>query len=422
MEAEPGSRNFGTVYFPISLVVLVVLMNAGFIQPWEGGVGMLILGWGDGLAALVGFHAKGGVFKIFGSTKSLRGSLAMLLASFVVALVFLALFQPDIGVVALVTRALAVAIFATLVELMTPFGLDNLSVPLLTVLFVHLVLVRSATPDALVLAFLLAFALNAIVAFLAFRARAVSPSGAIAGVGVGTALMASGGLPAYSLLMAFFLSSTIIGRFTRKRRPDSGIEEKGDRRDSFQVLANCGTATASLVLFHVLDSPALLVAFAAGFAAANADTWASEIGILNAKPPRHVFSWKPIPAGTSGGVSPLGTLAAVFGSAFIAVVFTIGFGPVLHLTSGWTALAGVGALVLVGGIAGSLVDSALGAGLQAQYRCSQSGKVTERPKSGGVDNSLIRGVRWINNDAVNFLAASSAACATGLLFAWLQGR
>jgi uncharacterized protein (TIGR00297 family) len=419
MEAEPGSRNFGTVYFPISLVVLVLLVNAKIIEPWEGGVGMLIMGWGDGLAALVGVRAKGGVFQIFGSTKSLRGSLAMLAASFVVALVFLSFFQEELEPMSLLARAAAIASFATLVELLTPFGLDNLTVPMLTALFVHVVIVRPDSPDTLVYAFLGAFVLNVIVASAALGVRAVAPSGAIAGVAVGTALLAVGGMPAYSLLMAFFLSSTVIGRITRRGRPDSGIEEKGDRRDSFQVLANCGTATASLVLYPVLGSPGFLVAFAAGFAAANADTWASEIGILNSKPPRHVFSWKEIPAGTSGGVSPLGTIAAVFGSALIALVFLYGFGPSFNPLNG--SLTRVGVLVLVGGITGSLVDSALGAGLQAQYRCSQSGKTTERPKTAGVANPLIRGVRWMNNDAVNFLAASTAACATGLLFSLLQG-
>jgi uncharacterized protein (TIGR00297 family) len=207
----------------------------------------------------------------------------------------------------------------------------------------------------------------------------------------------------------------VIGRITRRGRPDSGIEEKGDRRDSAQVLANCGAATASLVLYPVLGSPGLLVAFAAGFAAANADTWASEIGILNTKPPRHVFTWQEIPAGTSGGVSPVGTLAAVGGAVFIAAVFLVGFNAALA-PSPTIAL-----LVVGGGIFGSLVDSALGAGVQAQFRCAQSGRTTERPKTAGVENALVRGVRFMNNDAVNFVAAATAAVATGLLFVALQG-
>lgn len=415
MEAEPGSRNFGTVYFPISLVVLVLAVNAKLIEPWEGGVGMLIMGWGDGLAALVGVRARGGVFHIFGSTKSVNGSVAMLGASFVVALAFLAFFQPEVSALSLLARAAAIACFATLVELLTPLGLDNLTVPLLTTLFVHVVLVRPAHPDALAFAFLGALGFNLLVAGAALRARAVAPSGAIAGTAVGSALLAVGGMPAYSLLMAFFLSSTVIGRLTRRGRPDSGIEEKGDRRDSFQVLANCGTATASLVLYPLFGTPGFLVAFAAGFAAANADTWASEIGILNSTPPRHLFTWKEIPAGTSGGVSPLGTLAAVLGSTLISVLFVMVFARALP-----GSLTSIGALVLVGGVTGSLVDSALGAGLQAQYRCSQSGRTTERPKTAGVDNTLIRGFRLMNNDAVNFLAASTAAGATGLVFTLLQ--
>jgi uncharacterized protein (TIGR00297 family) len=420
MEAEPGSRNYGTVYFPVTLVVLVSLVNAGVIQPWEGGLGVLVMGWGDGLAAVIGSRARGGVFQVFGSTKSLLGSATMLVASFVVALVFLRLFLPETGLASLVLRAAGVAVFATLVELMTPFGVDNLTVPLLTTLYLHLAVVRAPDPDGLALALLGGFALNAVVAVAALRARAVKSSGAVAGVAVGTALLAAGGPAAYSLLMAFFLSSTIIGRFTRRRRPDSGIEEKGDRRDSFQVIANCGAATLSLVLYAALGTPAFLVAFAAGFAEANADTWASEIGILNARPPRHLFSWQPLPAGTSGGVSPLGTAAAVLGSALIALVFVSVFGSALRPGGSWAGVLEVSTLVLGGGILGSLVDSALGAGVQAQYRCSETGRVTERPHTGGVPNPLIKGIRWINNDAVNFLAASTAAGVAGVTFAWLH--
>lgn len=422
MEAEPGSTNFGTVYFPISLVCLVLAVNAGIIQPWEGGVGILIMGWGDGLAAVVGVTAKRGTFRVFGvagSGKSVRGSVTMLVASFVVAAVFLALFQPEVALPSLVLRAAAVAAFATLVELMTPFGLDNLSVPLLTTLFVHLVLVRPGLSDGQVVAFLEGLAVNLVVAGSALKARAVAPSGAIAGTAVGTALLATGGAPAYALLMTFFLSSTVIGRITRRGRPDSGIEEKGDRRDAAQVLANCGAATAGLLLHAAFGSPAFLVVFAAGFAAANADTWASEIGILNARPPRHVFTWKEIPAGTSGGVSPLGTAAALLGAVVIALVFARGFGAALRGLPVAGGLTGLVALVAAAGVIGSLVDSALGAGLQAQYRAAHGGRITERPRTGDVDNTLVRGVRWMNNDAVNFLASTASAAAAGLLFSRL---
>jgi uncharacterized membrane protein len=104
----------------------------------------------------------------------------------------------------------------------------------------------------------------------------------------------------------------------------------------------------------------------------------------------------------------------------IAVVFVSGFGGVLRPGTGGGDLLGVSLLVLLGGILGSLVDSALGAGVQAQYRCSETGRVTERPHTRGVPNPLIKGVRWINNDAVNFLAASTAAGVAGALFAWWQ--
>jgi phytol kinase len=142
MEEAGGGNKWGTVYFPISLLCLTLLCFSGAMPLYVGGISMLVLGYGDGLAALVGERAPSlAVLRIFGGRKSLSGSLAMLTASTVVAAVFLAVFHPAAGSAAFVMGAApAIAAVATVTEVLTPFGLDNLSVPFVTAAFVNWVI------------------------------------------------------------------------------------------------------------------------------------------------------------------------------------------------------------------------------------------------------------------------------------------
>jgi len=131
MDRDADRRNWGTVYFPISLLVLVNLCWRHIMPIWVGAVAALVLGWGDGLAALVGDRVRGRGIPIWGGRKTLAGSAAMLGASFVVTLVLTLLFNPRFGAFfPAVGVSLAVAACATLVEALTPFGIDNITVPL----------------------------------------------------------------------------------------------------------------------------------------------------------------------------------------------------------------------------------------------------------------------------------------------------
>jgi phytol kinase len=131
MDEGADRHNLGTVYFPISLLVLVSLCWRGLVPIWVGGVAVLVLGWGDGLAALVGEGNGAPGVRIWGGRKSAAGTLCMFAASFVVTLVFTMIFNaryggllPAIGVSTVIATA------ATVVELFTPLGIDNITIPL----------------------------------------------------------------------------------------------------------------------------------------------------------------------------------------------------------------------------------------------------------------------------------------------------
>ncbi|NJK88323.1 MAG: DUF92 domain-containing protein [Myxococcales bacterium] len=166
-----------------------------------------------------------------------------------------------------------------------------------------------------------------------------------------------------------------------------------------------------LDLHAVAPHPDLFWGFLGAFAAAAADTWATEVGTLVRAPTRSIWTGKRMLPGESGGVSLPGTAAAVVGAFTIFLPLVVA--PAVFVDRG---VAGPMFAVVLGGVAASLVDSVLGATVQALYRDPAGGVSTERPTDRGKPNELVRGWRWMNNDMVNFACtAAGAAFAVGLL-------
>jgi uncharacterized protein (TIGR00297 family) len=159
---------------------------------------------------------------------------------------------------------------------------------------------------------LIGFLLGMLIAFLAWRMRALSASGAAAAALVGGLIFGLGGIAWAMLLLAFFISSSGLSKaFARRKAGVSEKFSKGNRRDWGQVLANGGLG-ALLVIIHAAF-PAQSwpwLAYAGAMAAVNADTWATELGVLNRDKPRLITTGREVEPGTSGGVSVVGTAAA----------------------------------------------------------------------------------------------------------------
>lgn len=241
----------------------------------------------------------------------------------------------------------------------------------------------------------LALAFAAIVAALAYRARALSLGGAVAAFAVGAAIFGRGGWPAAAVLFAFFLPSTFLSRFgaTRKRAMTG---ERTGARSAWQVLANGGVA-ALCTLGGVHAATPLAAAFAGAFAAASADTWGTEIGMLSRTPPVSILTLRPLAPGRSGGVTLLGIAASCAGALVVAIV---------------AALTGIAPLwsVALGGVAGAVADSVLGASLQAVRWCPACACECETVHHDcGTQTTLRRGAGWLENDGVNFAATLCGA-------------
>ncbi|MGM0674138.1 MAG: DUF92 domain-containing protein [Spirochaetota bacterium] len=263
---------------------------------------------------------------------------------------------------------------------------------------------------------LIAVLLNAAAAVGAHRRRAVTPTGAVAGFVVGAGILAFGGWTSWVLLMTFFGSSTVLSRVKSSSKDAvSKLHEKGSRRDHVQVLANAGVGLVMSAAYAATGMPMFLVAVAVSFAAANADTWASEIGVLSASAPVSILGAGRLPRGTSGGVSLLGFAASAIGSGLIALVFSLFYG----FTAGWGAgVLLIFAVITAGGFLGSLIDSILGAAVQAQYTDSATGAPTERRHSPHAEapNTLRRGFASVTNDAVNAISCLLSTAAGASLY------
>ncbi len=118
-------------------------------------------------------------------------------------------------------------------------------------------------------------------------------------------------------------------------------------------------------------------------------------------------------------VVALGAAAAValFAWRFRALSWS---GIVAGALPGRWLVAGGGAVAAVGlaGWLGSLLDSLLGAGLQAVYRCPACGRWPQVARHEGCSVRAVRvsGVPKLDNDMVNWLATGAGAAA-GLVLA-----
>jgi uncharacterized protein (TIGR00297 family) len=263
----------------------------------------------------------------------------------------------------------------------------------------------------------LGFLLGAAIGALAWRAGSLSPSGAIAATLVGGLIFGLGGLPWAALLLAFFISSSLLSRMFRKWKEDLTEKfSKGSRRDWEQVLANGGLGALLAVAYALAGNPEwIFVAFAGAMAAVNADTWATELGVLSRRLPRLITTGQVVEKGTSGAISGIGNLAVLGGAGLIGIA--------AGLVSPGNSFFGLAIVTLLGGMAGALSDSLLGASLQAIFFCPSCQKQTERhPHHTCQSQTLyLRGWRWMNNELVNFVCSMvGAGVAAGLWLVFFQ--
>ena len=240
------------------------------------------------------------------------------------------------------------------------------------------------------------------------------------------------------MLLTFFLTSLALSRIGRRRKRALEDIGKGGPRDAVQVLANGGIATCCALVYGYGGDVRWLAAFVGAYAAATADTWATEIGTLVRARPRSILTLRPVATGLSGGVTLAGTLASAAGAVCIAFAylwfgaFAVANGHIpmpawcwhgpceIRGAAGFVVFViGAGALApfVLAGLGGSLADSLLGATAQELRRCEACGRLCETdPHACGAPTVLVRGVRGFSNDAVNLAATAAGALIAALTY------
>lgn len=228
------------------------------------------------------------------------------------------------------------------------------------------------------------------------------------------------------LLILFLVVNSVFTRLGYvKKALNEAAEPKGGRRTWTSVVSNglVGTVFAG---FHIaMPSPVFYVGFLAAIAASSADTAATEIGLLSRVRPFMITTFKRVEPGVSGGVTPLGFVGALVGALTIALVAYLivvlshlGFTPsAVYAASKASSAPLYLVAVVVGGFVGAISDSVLGATVQARYKCSKCGRITEKPTHCSGPSTLSSGLDAIDNDVVNILATVLGSASGVLVFA-----
>lgn len=224
----------------------------------------------------------------------------------------------------------------------------------------------------------------------------LTTGGALAAAVVGTAVVGGGGVGGLALLGTFFVSGSLL----------SQRGAAGSRRRGAQVLANGWTAALGGLLVAAGSPAAGWGVLAGGLAAAQADTWATELGRRSRYPPRMITTGQPVAAGTSGAISLLGTLG---GSAGAGITAALAGALAVPVPAPWIAAAGV---------AGMLADSLLGATVQARFVCATCGHTVEVPRHCDAVATRMGGLGWMTNDAVNVIGTGAGAAIATLAAGW----
>lgn len=218
-----------------------------------------------------------------------------------------------------------------------------------------------------------------------WRAGKLTAGAVWVGGALGLLIYLGSGFAGLALLALFFgLGTAASGwRVADKRRLGLAEENRG-RRTAGQVVANAGVAGLLGLLAWQWPpaAPLARLMLAGSFAAATADTLASELGNVYGRRYYNILTLRPDTRGLNGVVSLEGTALGLLGTAALAAVYCAG--------AGWGPAFGG---LLVAGTAGNLADSVLGATLER------------------------RGL--LGNNAVNFLNTLTGTLVAGGLGYWL---
>ena len=399
-------KSWGVFFLALGFCFEIFLFAESYT--WAAFTSLMIVGIADPAAALVGTFYKKSRYNFTGDEKSQSGSAAFFIVSvmvFYVSYYFLDSYHltnmPIMSSGNLIFAAVIISLVLTFVEALSSLGSDNFFI----LLFSPILLVSLAGVDnmSMLLNFTVGIALAGIVACVSFKLKFLTADGSAATFLLAGFIFGFGGWKWSVPIMTFFILSSLLFKFRKTKNEKIELYfEKTGTRDYMQVLANGGLGGVLVIINLFWNLEINYYLYLASLAAVCADTWATEIGTMARSATYNILTFEPVEQGISGGISLKGTSGAITG-AFVISLSGI-FWSRISFASFFVAL-------IFSGVIGSFVDSILGATIQQQYKCKVCGKITERHFHCNEQSEYYRGIKWINNDAVNVFAGL-----TGIIF------
>lgn len=375
-----NTESKGTVFYAISLSVLSFFTYQLNLPILLYG-GMLILAYGDGLAAVFGTKYKSKLLSTK-NNKSLIGSLVVLIVSLLISLSLFNIYY-DLNIYTIIVSVI-ISVFALLLEMVGSKGYDNLNLPLGVASYIYLSLISDSS-----LNFILINTLLILILIIAYSKSAIDLEGALLAFIIGLAIYTFGNIYILSSLLGFFIIGSAISKITNevKSKAEKSQDEVGSR-SWVQVYSNSLPALILVWIYYITkDTKFMYLAFIT-FASAYSDTFSSELGMLFDSKVINILSFKEVNTGVSGGVTLLGLLFGLLGS-FIASLFAV---PYL----GDSSIL----IITLLGFSGTIIDSILGSSIQRTY-LSDDGNLQDK-----VSDNLVKGFSFVDNSLVNFLSIS----------------
>jgi len=336
---KTAGPSLGTIFYPIGILSsYLILYN---LPLYYFHASLLVLSISDTLAGFAGqIHKGNGWIRTFHDKKSIYGIIAYSISA---GLIFYLVLPDSLSLN--IPFILFALLWAVILETASMRGSDNFSIPVGLALF-FLLTHHYAFEYMHLSALLLALVPGC---YLLFKFSILTRRGSFVAFLLGFYLAGIAGWPWLLPVLLFFLSSAA---FTKLQHAINGSGNKTAARNAWQVIANIVWAVCSSALFLLTQNEIFILFFIAFVAAVTADTWASEIGPLLNKRCFSLSQMKSVPAGTNGGISFAGSLAALVGATTISSVSYYGFTGFWH----WDIIA----ILSISAFLACFVDSFLG--------------------------------------------------------------
>ena len=304
---KTNDASLGTLFYPLGILSSYLMLYKMPILYFQ--TSLMVLTISDTLANVVGQIKKGnGWFRILHDRKSAYGIIGYVFSALIIFYVFLPTSLTN-DVFFMSTLILMAVIF----EVISWRGSDNFTIPFGLALFFGITHRWHLDFEYLTCVLLFMTAGN----YLLFKWKALTRIGALVAWFIGVYLLGVMGWKWIEPVLIFFVTSVV---FTKMHDIVIKKRKKSNGRNGWQVTANILWAIISSALFLVTQNDLFIYLFIAFVAAVTADTWASEIGPVFNRRSFLLSDFQMHEAGITGGISFIGTMAALAGAFCISMV------------------------------------------------------------------------------------------------------